>query len=81
MTSSGLLHSITGMSPISILQLIKDDLITVEFEAVFSGAAGQPPPRRDMDRLVDGAKNTLEIDSAANTQGERFLHIELILCH
>ena len=49
---------------------IKDDLIKVEFEAVFSGADGQPPPRRDMDRLVTGARNTLEIDSAANTQGE-----------
>ena len=64
------LHRITEISPTSILQPIKDDLIKVEFEAVFSGADGQPPPRRDMDRLVTGARNTLEIDSAANTQGE-----------
>ena len=51
------------------MQLIKDDLIKIEFEAVFSGADGQPPPRRDMDRLVSGAMDTLEIESAANTQG------------
>ena len=51
------------------MQLIKDDLIKIEFEAVFSGADGQPPPRRDMDRLVSGAMDSLEIESAANTQG------------
>ena len=51
-------------------QPVKDDLIKIEFEAVFSGADGQPPPRRDMDRLVSGAMTSLEIEAAANTQGD-----------
>ena len=55
------------------MQLLKDDLIKLEFEAAFSGADGQPPPRRDMDRLVSSALDSLEIESAANTQGEMFL--------
>jgi hypothetical protein len=42
-----------------LFQPLKDDLIQIEFETSFSGAVGQPAPKRDMDRIFNGKETEL----------------------